>query len=393
MAPRPRLVPSGATRGSDVDLPSTPFWIGAAADSGLRLLLPGMTARHVSILEREDGFWISPARPEASPRVNGDPAPAPRRLRHGDLLEFAPGVVYRFDSGEAVPAAAAPRVRPPPVLAPPAAARERQGGLVDRRTRRRRWLWRGAVAAALALVVVAVIVAVQALRRDAPVQAPLSEADAVYLDSLMLNSSERVERGTALLGLGLADEALREFARAVNQLETSRLGGNEWVRPRIATLEGAIAAVYRERRIAVPPAYQAARPAPSASASRAGLPKGALTPEQFAAAVEDAQREFQARYGRRIIITGRDHGEHMMLYGPGGALDMRVRDLTREQLVFGMDALRRRGVRVKDFSDDRVLQAQIESARRRNRPDLMGTGLHLHIDRFANRWDRWTTHR
>ncbi|WP_420130194.1 hypothetical protein [Longimicrobium sp.] len=38
-------------------------------------------------------------------------------------------------------------------------------------------------------------------------------------------------------------------------------------------------------------------------------------------------------------------------------------------------------------------QAQIESARRRNRPDLMGTGLHLHIDRFANRWDRWTTYK
>jgi hypothetical protein len=109
--------------------------------------------------------------------------------------------------------------------------------------------------------------------------------------------------------------------------------------------------------------------------------------------VEEAQQEFEARYGRRIVVTGRDHGEHMMLYGPGGALDMRVRDLTREQLVFGMNALRRRGVRVKDFSDDRVLQAQIESARRRNRPDLMGTGLHLHIDRFANRWDRWTTYK
>ena len=155
-------------------------------------------------------------------------------------------------------------------------------------------------------------------------------------------------------------------------------------------LEAAIAVVYREKRIAVPPRYQAARPP---RASTAALPRGALTPEQFAAAVEEAQQVFQARFGRRVIVTGRDHGEHMLLYGAGGALDMRVRDLTRAQLVFFMDELRRRGVRVKDFSDDRVLQAQIESARRRNRPDLMGTGLHLHIDRFANRWDRWTTHK
>jgi hypothetical protein len=384
----PRLVPATASRGDDVSVQPTPFWIGAAADSGLRLLLPGMAARHVSILEREDGFWISPARPDAPPRVNGALALAPRRLCHGDLLEFAPGVVYRFDSGVAVPAAAAPRVRPPPMAAR-VPARERQGGLVDRRTRRRRRLWWVAVAVALSLVIVAIAVAVSALRRDVPVQAPLSAEDAVFLDSLMLVSSERVERGTALLGLGLADEALREFAGAVTQLETSRLGGNEWVRPRIANLEAAIASVYRERRIAVPARYQAAARAPSASA--AALPRGSLTVEQFAAAVEEAQREFEARYGRRVVVTGRDHGEHMMLYGPGGALDMRVRDLTREQLVFAMDALRRRGVRVKDFSDDRVLQAQIESARRRNRPDLMGTGLHLHIDRFANRWDRWTT--
>jgi hypothetical protein len=274
------------------------------------------------------------------------------------------------------------------MAAPPVEARVRQGGLVDRRTRRRRWLWWGAAGTAVALVVAAVALTVSALRRDAPVDAPLSEADAIYLDSLMLMSSERVERGTALLELGLPDPALREFAGAINQLESSRLGKNPYVRPRIANLEAAIAAVYREKRIAVPGRYQAARPA---RASTAALPRGALTPAQFRDAFLAVQAEFRARYGREIVVTGRDHGEHMMLYGAGGALDLRVRDLTREQMVFAMDALRARGVRVKDFSDDRVLQAQIASARRRNRPDLMGTGLHLHVDRFANRWDRWTT--
>jgi len=392
MASRPELIPTPPTRGDRVPVAASPFWIGAAADAGLRLLLPGVDARHVSIVEREDGFWISPSRPAAAPRVNGYSSALPRQLRHGDVLEFAPGAVYRFDTGD-WPPPAAPGVRPPAMIAPSADAtrmRRRQGRLVGRRTRLHRWLWWGGVTGALALVIVAVVVAVSALRRDARVDPPLSEADAVYLDSLMLVSSERVERGTALLGLGAPDQALREFAGAVTLLETSRLGRNPWVRPRIANLEAAIATVYREKRIAVPPRYQAAR---ATRASTAGLPRGALTPEQFAAAVEEGQQEFEARYRRRVIVTGRDHGEHMMLYGPGGALDLRVRDLSREQLVFFMDVLRRRGVRVKDFSDDRVLQAQIESARRRNRPDLMGTGLHLHIDRFANRWDRWTTYK
>ncbi|HEX2189692.1 MAG TPA: hypothetical protein VHG51_12375, partial [Longimicrobiaceae bacterium] len=78
MPTRPRLVPAAQTRGDEVDLASTPFWIGAAADSGLRILLPGVHPRHVSILEREDGFWVAPARADAPPRVNGDAAHAPR---------------------------------------------------------------------------------------------------------------------------------------------------------------------------------------------------------------------------------------------------------------------------------------------------------------------------
>ncbi|HEU0051669.1 MAG TPA: hypothetical protein VFQ39_00785, partial [Longimicrobium sp.] len=184
------------------------------------------------------------------------------------------------------------------------------------------------------------------------------------------------------------DEALRQFANAVTLLETSRLGNSPYLRPRIQNLEAAIAEVYRTKGIVIPRAYREVK---VVSPGASPLPQGALTVEEFATAVEAAQAEFQARYGRRIMVTGRDHGEHRMLYGPGGALDLRVRDLTREQVLFAMQAFKRRGVRVKDFSDDAVLQAQIASARSRNRPDLMGTGLHMHIDRFANRWDRWTS--
>lgn len=390
MAHRPRLVPSARTRGPEVPVAGSPFWIGSAADSGLRLFLPGIAERHVSILEREDGFWVSPSRAEAAPKVNGAPATAPRRLKSGDLLELAPGVIYRFDSGEPKRAAPPPPPRAPDVLAAAAPARVRQGGLVDRKTRRARWMRRGAVAAALVLAVVAVVLVVNALRRREAVRAPLSEADALHLDSLMLVSYERVERGTALLELGLGEPALREFAGALNVLETSRLGGNRYVRPRIANLEGAIAQVYRAKRIAVPARYRAAAAAPAPAPSAASLPRGSLSVSDFAAGVEAVQTEFQARFGRRITVTGGDHAEHVSLYGAGGALDLRVRDLSREQIVFAVRAFRARGVRVKDFSTDDVLQAQIASARRAGLLDRLGTGLHLHVDRFANRRDRWT---
>jgi len=393
MPQRPKLVPSAPTRGPEVPVAGSPFWIGTAADAGIRLFLPGIAARHVSILEREDGFWVSPARAEAAPRVNGQPSPAPRRLRHGDLLELAPGVVYRFDTGAAPPAAPPPPRRAPRALdaaraEPP---RRRQGGLVDRKSRRARWLRRSVIGAAVLLGAAAVVLAVSTLRRREQVRAPLSEADAAQIDSLTLVSYERVERGTALLELGLRTDALREFADAVNVLQASRWGRNPYVRPRILRLEAAIAAAYGDQNVVVPRAYRAVAAAPPPAASASAAPRGSLTQAEFARAVEETQAEFEARFGRRITVTGRDHGEHLMLYGVGGAMDLRVRDLSREQIAFAIQAFNRRGVRVKDFSDDRVLQQQVASALRRNRPELMGTGLHMHIDRFANRWDRWTT--
>jgi hypothetical protein len=45
---------------------------------------------------------------------------------------------------------------------------------------------------------------------------------------------------------------------------------------------------------------------------------------------------------------------------------------------------------VKDFSADSVLQRQINSAIKAGLADRAGTGLHLHVDRFANRRDAFT---
>ena len=45
---------------------------------------------------------------------------------------------------------------------------------------------------------------------------------------------------------------------------------------------------------------------------------------------------------------------------------------------------------MKDFSQDSVLARQIQAAIRAGLADRAGTGVHLHIDRFANRRDAFT---
>lgn len=384
----PRLVPVAPTPGPEVPIHETPFWIGASQDAALPVFLPGVAARHVAIVEREDGLWVAPVRAALPrPEVNGAGITDPVRLRHGDVLRVAPGAAYRFDSGRPAaaprPAEAAP-LPPPPPPPPPRAKKKPRA-----RWRRPRWT-QVAVAIAILLLLGAAGVLVYALTRPDTVQ-PLSEADALEYDRLIALSYEHVERGATLLELGIPQEALREFARATRVLETSRLRDNAWVRPQIATLERTIAAVYREKRVAVPPGYRdVPRAAPRSAPAAPVRPGSQLSTAEFARRFESVQQQFQARFGRRITVTGRDHAEHLSLYGSGGALDLRVRDLSREQIDFAIQALRAEGIRVKDFSTDQVLQAQVASARRAGLHDRAGTGLHLHIDRFVSRRDRWT---
>ena len=203
----------------------------------------------------------------------------------------------------------------------------------------------------------------------------------------MARAADHTERGAALLELGLPDAALREFGAAVTELESSPLRDNAWVRPRVDALEAGIAAVYRERRVPVPARYAAARPVARGPAlARAAR----LSAGEFAVRLGRVQQAFAARYGRPLAVTGRDHAEHVALYGSGGAVDLRVRDLTRDQVAFTVGALQDAGVRVKDFSTDAVLQAQVAAARAAGLGDRAGTGLHLHADRFLDRSDRWT---
>ena len=403
-----RLVPAAPHTGAPVDVPldGATFWIGASPDAGLPLFLPGVATRHAAVMARADGPWLLPQRSAGTlVRRNDAPLTEGVLLAHGDVVEFAPGVRYRVDRGERSPTPLrtmpVPRPAPPPLAPPPPRRRGLGRALRNawqrfRRRPRRRGAWLGWTLGALALVLVAAggVLLVRAVRsRGADVPPPLSEAEAQAYDALVARAADQTERGAALLEIGLPDAALREFGGAVTTLESSPLRDNPWVRPRIDALEAGIANIYREQRLAVPARYAAAT-ARAARASRAGAPVLArtarLSVEDFATRMAGVQREFAGRFGRELAVTGRDHAEHLALYGAGGAVDLRVRDLTPEQVAFTVAELRRAGVRVKDFSSDAVLRAQVAAARAAGLGDRAGTGLHLHADRFLDRTDRWT---
>ncbi|HEX8451940.1 MAG TPA: FHA domain-containing protein [Longimicrobium sp.] len=391
MTTRPRLVPIAPTRGSEAPLSPSPFWVGTGAGCGLRLHLPGVADRHFALLEREDGIWLVPVRAvHPAPRINGSPVAAEVRLRAGDVVELVPGASYRFATGEHTAPCAAPAPGPALTPAPPRRSNVRER--IARRFRRRGGsgllspLARVAILAALLLVIGSGVMLVRAFRAGSAAR-PLSEEDAEYFDALTLTAYEHVERGTSLLEMGLADPALKEFARALNTLETSRLGDDRAVRRSVAALESSIAEIYRAERIRVPGRYAAA---PRTPATPRPTMRGAMSPEQFAERFARVQQRFSERFNRPLAVTGRDHAEHLSLYGPGSALDLRVRDLSREQVAFAIAAMRDEGIRVKDFSDDAILRVQIRSAHAAGLSDRAGTGLHLHVDRFPNRRDRWT---
>ena len=386
MTTRPRLVPLAPYRGSEASLDASPFWLGAGETCGLRLRLPAIAERHAAVIEREDGFWLVPVsavRP--APLVNGTPAESELRLQPGDVIEILPGIAFRFTTGDR------------PAETPPRRAPHRKRRIRLRRAREHlgRLLGGGtgflgpagwaATVLALLLGAGSVVMLIRAIPADLATR-PFSEDEAELLDALTLRAYEHVERGTSLLELGLADLALHEFARAVNTLQASRLREHKAVRRSVATLEGTVAAIYRSRRIAIPGRYAAARPPGGPAATM----RGAISPAEFAARFARVQQRFTKQFGRPIMVTGRDHAEHLSLYGPASALDLRVRDLSREQVSFAVAALRAEGIRVKDFSDDAVLRAQIRSAHAAGLSGRAGTGLHLHADRFPDRRDRWT---
>jgi len=384
----PRLVPVAPTQGAPISIALTPFWIGSAPNSALPLLLPGVAPRHVALLEREDGFYLSPvANVYPAPLLNGRSVSGPTRMQNGDVVQIVPGVVWRLETGEPLPVAAEDAEDGFVGLAPRSGKKKKK-----RKAKRGSGGGRGRTIAiwAAALVVVALLVvagiAVYSGATNESQVTPLSDNDAALFDSLLLVSYDHMERGSTLLDIGLSDQALQEFARSTNVVETSRLRNNPWVKPRIAALEATIAEIYRTRSINVPSQYRNAK----ATVNMASSLKAQLSAGDFAARFLAIQTRFASQFHRQVVVTGRDHPEHLSLYGRGGAIDVRASDLSREQVQWIVANCRSAGIRVKDFSTDSVLQAQIQSAIKAGLTDRAGTGVHLHVDRFSDRHDRYT---
>ena len=384
----PRLVPVAPTQGTPRSIALTPFWIGSSPDSALPLQLPGVAARHAAVMEREDGFYLSPvANVYPAPLLNGRAVTGLTRMQNGDVIQIVQGVEWRLETGEPLPVAAAEADEGDafvPVAGRSGKKKKRKARRSGGGRGRSMAVW-GAVLALVALVVVAGVVVYRGATSESRVT-PLSDTDAALFDSLLLVSYDHMERGSTLLDMGLSDQALQEFARSTNVVETSRLRDNPWVKPRIAALEATIGEIYRTRSINVPAQYRNAK----ATVSTASALKAQLSAADFAARFGAMETRFVARFHRDVVVTGRDHAEHLSLYGKGGAIDMRVNDLSREQVQWIVANCRAAGIRVKDFSTDSVLQAQIQSAIKAGLADRAGTGVHLHVDRFADRRDRFT---
>ena len=364
----------------------SPFVVGRARDVDARIDHPLIGPRHVVLLERADGWWLSST--AAAVRVNGASVSGREsRLSHGDRIELAAGAVLRFHDGQAEPA---PR-------------KAASLGNLPTARRRRRWrlpAWnvsgRTLLVAGLVLLALGIVGAFSwfawSTVRDRPVAAAplLSDQDGALFDSLFTVTLDHIERGNVLLEIGARNAALNEFAAGIATLSTSSLRKNAYVLERIEELRTSISDVYRSRSIAVPASLAGRRGGRSLQGQ--GLAT-ALSVSDFGSAINAVSAEFQSRFRRQLEITGRDHAEHLSLYGAGGAVDLRSRDLTPAQVAFIVDASQRVGVRVKDFSRDAILRAQISAAIAAGVADRASTGLHLHLDRFADRRDRWTVPR
>jgi hypothetical protein len=101
----------------------------------------------------------------------------------------------------------------------------------------------------------------------------------------------------------------------------------------------------------------------------------------FMTRIGELQRRFQTKFGRSFTVTGRDTSAHSRLYGSGRAVDVRVRDLSTEQVRFVVEHARAMRIRVLDFSTpDAVYRHNMRTIELGRGIDTMATGVHLHLN-------------
>ncbi|MEP6831808.1 MAG: FHA domain-containing protein [Gemmatimonas sp.] len=379
-APGAQLVPHPPTAGPPIVFGvREQFLIGSADNAQLSVTEAGVLPRHCLLAFTQHGWLLVPG--DGTVSVNGEVATGARRLFDRDIIAISATLQWEFVSGE-TRTRLMPRVRASAFALP---VRSKRRAFA---TAGRRYPWR-AMALVTTLILFALVATrvVQQDRRDAAmVSAVLSTPQAAEFDSLLSDAYDHIERGNSLLELGLASEAAAEFARGVNTLAVSALRDHPLVKPRIAALEYVVASIYRDRKLSVPAAFASS----SSSLTSETMRVPTLSVDQFAHTFDLVAGGFRLRFRKPIVVVGRDHAEHLSLYGPGGALDLRSSTMSAEQVAYVVAQCHSYGIRVKDFSQDSILQRQVRAAISAGRADRAGTGLHLHIDRFADRHDQWT---
>ena len=363
-------------------LTRSPYVVGRGRDADANLDHPNVAAEHVVLVRRSDGWWVAAQR--APIRINGaETVGESQKLERGDRLELSVGAALRFDDGSPEKVDDTPRPRPLR-----AAPKRRRWRFPQWNVAPRSLLVPASILFALALIGTFSWVAWRTVKSRPVDTAPLlTEADGILFDSLFTVTLDHIERGNVLLENGASQAALGEFGAGLATLSTSSLRKNSYVIERLEELRTSIGDVYRSRRVTVPQSFVARRG--SKPLRGQGL-SSALSVEDFASALTAITSQFSSQFGKSIIITGRDHAEHVSLYGEGGAVDVRVRDLRPDEVSFLVNTAKQAGIRVKDFSRDDVLRAQIAAAMKAGLADRASTGLHLHLDRFVDRMDRWT---
>jgi len=217
---------------------------------------------------------------------------------------------------------------------------------------------------------------------------------AVNANEALAVAEQRLRKGEACLAAGDVECARREFDSAVDYVFDLGVDLRNDERLRL----GLRAMIEKINNYETGSALPAAKPfwrsqefegRPPAEPTEGGnapatLARGPLTVDGFQRQFAELRKRFNEKYDRDITLTGADHSEHRRLYGPGSAYDIRVRDLTREQVSFIISAGASLGLRIKDFSTWDRVQTHNSRTIALGRPlDTLATGIHLHIDRMT----------
>ena len=222
-------------------------------------------------------------------------------------------------------------------------------------------------------------------------EARVQQTEVAAPDRVLAAARQHLQKGEECLTAGDGECARREFDSAIDEFLQSGLNlrSNERLlavwremiekinRYETSPLAATGKQLWRSQDFEGRPAQEPA----SELASELDGPSDAST---FQRRFAELRKRFQEKYSRDITLTGADHAEHRRLYGSGSAYDIRVRDLTREQVAFIISTGSKLGLRIKDFSTWESVAAHNARTLMLGRPlDTLATGVHLHIDRMA----------